>query len=140
LKTQYTPLVKIKKQYLDKMEQAVSSCHETIAIVKQKIEDAYVELNSIVLPNDGNFSIFTQMQVLKHRAQEDIKFQKYNLELSENALVKAMQQLKTANIEYEKFMYLETTEIDKIIKAQKLQEAKELDEIALISFNRKAKS
>ena len=122
------------------MEQAVSSCHETIAIVKQKIEDAYVELNSIVLPNDGNFSIFTQMQVLKHRAQEDIKFQKYNLELSENALVKAMQQLKTANIEYEKFMYLETTEIDKIIKAQKLQEAKELDEIALISFNRKAKS
>ncbi len=118
------------------MEQAVHSCHETIRIIKQKIEKAYVELHSMQVPRGGDFSLFRQMQLLKKRAQDEIGFNKHNLALAENALVKAMQQLKTANIEHEKFKYLETTEIEKIIKAKKLQEAKDLDEVAVMMFNR----
>ncbi|PHR58585.1 MAG: hypothetical protein COA44_02940 [Arcobacter sp.] len=119
------------------MEQAVASCHDTISIVKKKIEDAYNELSSLEIPQEGDFSLFRQMQDLKHRVTEEIGFNKYNLQLAENALLKAMQQLKTANIEHEKFKYLETTEIEKVLKAQKLKEAKDLDEVALMMFNRK---
>ena len=140
MKTQYTPLVKIKKQHLDKMEQSVSSCNQTIRIVKKKIEDSYVQLHNLQIPRGGDFTLFRQIQLLKKRAQDEIGFNKHNLLLAENALVKAMQQLKTANIEHEKFKYLETTEIEKIIKARKLQESKELDEVAVMMFNRNKKS
>ena len=58
--------------------------------------------------------------------------------MAENALTKAMQQLKTANIEHEKFKYLETTVVEKLLKEQNLKEAKELDEIALMGFNRRS--
>lgn len=119
------------------MEKSVSSCHETISIIKKKIEDSYNELRTLEIPRSGDFSFFRQMQDLKHRIQDEIGFNKYNLQMAENALIKAMQQLKTANIEHEKFKYLETNEIEKILKAQKLQEAKNLDEVALMMFNRK---
>ena len=118
------------------MEQAVSSCHQTIRLLQKKIESSYAELHSMQVPHDGDFSLFRQMQLLKKRAQDEIGFNKHNLGMAENALLKAMQQLKTANIEHEKFKYLETTEIEKIIKAKKLQEAKELDEVAVMMFNR----
>ena len=119
------------------MEKAVQSCHQTIALIKTKIETSYTELRSMEVPKGGDFSVFRQMRLLKHRVQDEIKFNKHNLHVAENALVKAMQQLKTANIEHEKFKYLETNEIEKVLKAQKLKEAKELDEIALMGFNKR---
>ena len=119
------------------MEQSVSSCHETIAKIKQKIEMSYSELRSLEIPQGGDFSLFRQMQVLKHRITDEIGFNKHNLQMAENALIKAMQQLKTANIEHEKFKYLETNEVEKLLKAQKMKDAKALDEVALMMFNRK---
>lgn len=119
------------------MEKAVQSCHQTIRQVKESIENAYEQLRSIKAPEKGDFSLFRQMQLLKHRAQDEIGFNKHNLALAENGLIKAMQQLKTANIEHEKFKYLETNEIEKVLKAQKLKENKELDEIALMGFNKR---
>ncbi|MDF1880835.1 flagellar FliJ family protein [Sulfurimonas sp. MAG313] len=137
MKTQYTSLVKIKKQHLDKMELSVASCNETIHIIKQKIKDSYNELASLEIPQGGDFSLFRQMQLLKTQISDEIGFNKYNLQMAESALMKAMQQLKTANIEHEKFKYLETTEIEKVLKAQKIKEEKDLDEVALMIFNRK---
>jgi len=118
------------------MEKSVQSCHQTIKTIKEKIEASYNELRSMQIPKDGDFSLFRQVQLLKQRVQDEIGFNKHNLAMAENALLKAMQQLKTANIEHEKFKYLETNEIEKVLKAQKLKEAKDLDEIALIAFNR----
>jgi len=119
------------------MEQAVSSCHTTIAQIKEKIEASYHELRALEIPQGGDFSLFRQMQLLKQGIQDEIGFNKYNLQMAEGALMKAMQQLKTANIEHEKFKYLESIEVEKFLKAQKLKEAKDLDEVALMVFNRK---
>lgn len=119
------------------MELAVSSCHSTITKLKQMIESSYTQLRSLEIPQGGNFSLYRQMQLLKHRIQDDIAFNKYNLQMAQNALMKAMQQLKTANIEHEKFKYLEMSEIEKFLKAQKLKESKALDEVALMMFNNK---
>lgn len=119
------------------MEKSVQSCHHTISLIKEKIEASYSELRSMTIPDHGDFSLFRQTQLLKQRVQDEIGFNKHNLMVAENALLKAMQQLKTANIEHEKFKYLETNEIEKILKAQKLKEAKDLDEVALMAFNRK---
>jgi len=119
------------------MELSVSSCHETISVIKKKTVSSYNELQNLEIPQGGDFSLFRQTQDLKQRISDEISFNKYNLQVAENALVQAMQQLKTANIEHEKFKYLETNEIEKFLKALKMKEAKDLDEVALMMFNRK---
>jgi flagellar biosynthesis chaperone FliJ len=43
-----------------------------------------------------------------------------------------MNELKKANIEYEKMKYLETQEIKKLLKKAKLKESKEMDELAIL--------
>lgn len=118
------------------MEKAVQSCHQTIRQIQERIDNAYADLRGLKIPEKGDFSLYRQMQLLKQRVQDEIAFNKHNLHLAENALIKAMQQLKTANIEHEKFKYLETHEIEKVLKAKKDREAKALDEVALMMFNR----
>lgn len=119
------------------MEKAVQSCHQSIRQIKEKIQSATDELRSLQVPQKGDFSLYRQMQLLKQRVLDEISFNKHNLQVAETALTKAMQQLKTANIEHEKFIYLETTEIEKVLKAEKVKDAKALDEIALIGFNKR---
>jgi flagellar biosynthesis chaperone FliJ len=136
LKTQYSSLVKIKKERLDMMEKSVQSCHQTIRQIQERIDNAYNDLRSLKIPEKGDFSLYRQMQLLKQRVSDEIAFNKHNLNMAENALIKAMQQLKTANIEHEKFKYLETHEIEKVLKAEKDREAKALDEVALMMYNR----
>ncbi len=118
------------------MEKAVQSCHQTIRQIQERIDNAYNDLRDLKMPEKGDFSLYRQMQLLKQRVQDEIAFNKHNLHMAENALVKAMQQLKTANIEHEKFKYLETHEIEKVLKAKKDREAKALDEVALMMYNR----
>ena len=136
MKTQYSSLVKIKKERLDKMEKSEQSCHQTIRQIQERIENAYNDLRGLKIPEKGDFSLYRQMQLLKQRVQDEIAFNKHNLHMAENALIKAMQQLKTSNIEHEKFKYLETHEIEKVLKAEKDREAKALDEAALMMYNR----
>lgn len=140
MKTQYTALVKIKKQHLDKMENAVASCNDTIKILNTKINTSLMELRSLEMPQGGDFSFYRQAQLFKKRIQDDIAFNRHNLVLANDALMKAMQQLKTANIEFEKFKYLETLEIDKVLQKQKMLESKELDEVALMGYIRHAQN
>ena len=42
-------------------------------------------------------------------------------------------------IEYEKFKYLELEEMKKAIKKQKIEEIKQLDEVALMTYGQKDK-
>jgi len=46
-------------------------------------------------------------------------------------------ELKYLEIEYEKFNYLHQNEVDKKIEKLKKEEAKMLDEVAIIGYNRK---
>ena len=118
------------------MEKSVQSCHQTIRQIQERIDNAYNDLRGLKVPEKGDFSLYRQMQLLKQRVSDEIAFNKHNLHMAENALIKAMQQLKTANIEHEKFKYLETHEIEKVLKAEKEREAKALDEVALMMYNR----
>jgi len=70
--------------------------------------------------------------LIKHN-QEWVSFTKNQVHLAQN-------QLKKDTIEYEKFNYLELEEMKKIIKKQKQQEAKDLDEVALLMHARKMKA
>lgn len=50
---------------------------------------------------------------------------------------KLLNELKNANIEYEKMKYLQAEEVKKILKEKKLKESREMDEIAILLRNEK---
>jgi len=68
--------------------------------------------------------------------RSEIQHNREWVEFAKQTLAQAKEQLKLDMIEYEKFKYLELQEIKKIIAEQKLKEAKELDEIALMTYSR----
>ena len=56
---------------------------------------------------------------------------------AQNQVAQAKDKLKKDMIEHEKFKYLELEEIKKVLKEQKIQEAKDLDEVALMTHAKK---
>lgn len=131
----YAPIVKVRKQELDRLENDMAKMNFNINSVREQIEDIKNTINNSKKPTAGviaNMVIFhsemnTNRQTLAQK--NDLLAQ---LEIQRQTLI---QRIKLANVELEKMKYLEEQEILKHkIKLQK-QEAANLDEIGLILFN-----
>ena len=94
-------------------------------------------LNSIGTPVSGAMSDFLASRTLLDSGRNLIKHNQEWVKYAKNQVESAKGQLKLDMIEYEKFKYLDLQEIKKIIKKQKMLEAKELDEVALMTHTRK---
>jgi len=137
MKTRYSSLVTLKKSAVQASEQALQSANATLNTATMELQLAYNLLDTIKPPQTGSISELTssrtlmesQRGVIKHN-QEWIRFAKEQVEL-------AKVKLKADMIEYEKFHYLELEEIKKKLKEIKIQEAKDLDEVALMTYSKK---
>ncbi len=139
MKTRFSSLVTVKKSAMDKSEKFVQQTNAELNSATMALELSYSALSTIEMPNSGTISnllatrtLFTSARVTIKQNQEWISFAKQQVHL-------AKEQLKLDMIEYEKFKYLELEEIKKLLKKIKLEEAKELDEIALITHFKKSK-
>ena len=137
MKTRYSALVSVKKNIMQKSERALQSANANLNSASIALSLSYSELKNIPLPQSGQIAEFlsTRMLLDSQRAliqhnQEWIEFAKVEIQEAKKALKKDM-------IEYEKFKYLELQEIKEILLQRKLEEAKELDEIALMTFDKK---
>ncbi len=137
MKTRFSSLVTLKKSTMQKSERAVQSTNANLNSAATALEISYTTLNGIESPNSGTMSkmlasrslISSQRDLITHN-QEWVRF-------SQTQVESAKGQLKLDMIEYEKFKYLELVEIKKIIKKIKIQEAKDLDEIVLMTHTKK---
>jgi len=137
MKTRFSSLVGLKKNMMQKSERAVQDANKILLNAQNALEESLEGLNDITAPAHGvvaeflaNRSLLDLQRALIEHNQEWVAYAKRELKF-------AQEQLKRDLIEYEKFKYLELQEIQKKIKAQKLQEAKDLDEIALMTFGKK---
>ncbi|WP_024787475.1 MULTISPECIES: flagellar FliJ family protein [unclassified Lebetimonas] len=132
MKTKFSSVVKIKKQVVQKLEKDVQKINFSITKLNKKIENLQNILFSLTLPENGNFSLFSQIKSQQHLLRGEMEKLKNQIIVLENRKNELMNELKKANIEYEKMKYLENEEIKKILKKAKLKEAKEMDEIAIL--------
>jgi len=139
MKTRFSSLVTLKKSTMEKSEQIVQRANIDINSATIALQSAYDSLQDIHTPQTGNISellasrtLFSSQRILIQEKQQWLEFAKKQLEI-------AKEQLKLDMIEFEKFKYLELEEMKKIIKAQDIKDAKDLDEIALMTFTRKLK-
>ncbi|MEA1891892.1 MAG: flagellar export protein FliJ [Campylobacterota bacterium] len=140
MKTRFTSLVKLKKNSMDKSERVVQKANADLNSASTALEISYNSLNEIELPQSGSMSDFLASRTLLESGRGLIKHNQEWVGFAQNQVKQAKEQLKIDMIEHEKFKYLDFQEIQKEIKKRKVQEMKDLDEVALMTYAQKDKS
>ena len=137
MKTRYTSLVNVKKNIVQKSERNLQLANANFKNAQKALAFSFKSLNDITSPQEGQISDFLSSRMLLDAQRDEIKHNEEWVDFTKNEIRKAKEELKYNMIEYEKFNYLEIEEIKRIIKEQQIAEAKELDEIALLTFSNK---
>ena len=137
MKTRYSSLVGLKKSTMQKSERVMQKANADLNSATMALHISYESLQNINSPTSGNISKLIASRTIVDSAREEINHNKKWIEFAQEQVKLAKEQLKLDMIEHEKFKYLELEEIKKMIKAAKLKESKELDEIALMTHARK---
>lgn len=137
MKTRFSSLVTIKKSTMKKSERVVQSANADLNSAVKALELSKNALNEVDSPKSGIMSGFLASRALLDSSRHLIKHNQEWVGFARTQVLHAKSQLKLDMVEYEKFNYLELEEIKKIIKKRKQEEAKELDEVALLIHTRK---
>jgi len=137
MKTRYTSLVDLKKNTMESSERAVEKANISLNNATSALETSYASLEDIQSPHNGTMKDFLASRALLTSARNNIQHNHEWVAFSQKQVNQAKEQLKLDMIEHEKFKYLELDEIKKMIKSQKSKDIKELDEIALMTYNKK---
>ncbi len=134
MKTRFTPLVLIKKNRLDQCERDLARANTDLHNAKSAVEDTYNALRQLHGIVSG-----TMQEMLSHRAI--VAMQRRTLNEKREWMAFATKQvemfqkkMQQAYMEYEKYKYLETKEIEQMVQKREHLEAKQLDESALQSY------
>ena len=137
MKTRYSVLVDIKQDIVKKSETEVARVSANLNSAMLSLDSSRKALGEIALPKSGTISDLLVSRTLLSSQRGVIQNNQKWVESAKKQVELAKEKLKSDMIEHEKFKYLELEEIKRILKEQKILEAKELDEIAIITHNRK---
>jgi len=137
LKTRFSSLVTLKKNTMDKSEQVLQSANADLNSATVALQLSYDLLKDVEPPKKGTMSDMIASRTLLDSQRGTIQHNKEWVSFANNQVSQAKGQLKSDMIEHEKFKYLELEEIKKVLAEQKIKEAKDLDEVALITHSRK---
>ncbi|MDX1294856.1 MAG: flagellar export protein FliJ [Sulfurimonadaceae bacterium] len=137
MKTRFSPLVKIKKDMMDRCERQLQQANFNLDNAQIALEKAYRDLAEAKTPDSGAMQGFLQSRMIIS-AQRDIVAEKQEwFAFAEGEVEAAKKALKDAMMDYEKFKYLEAEEIKVMLVKEKRAQQIELDEIAVQNFGKR---
>ena len=139
MKTKFTSLVKLKKSTMQKSERLVQKANADLNSASIALKISYDSLKDVEAPLSGNMLDFLASRTLLDSQRGLIKHNNEWVFYAKGQVEAAKEQFKLDTMEHEKFKYLELEEIKKEIKKLKAQEAKDLDEVALMTYEKKNK-
>ncbi len=139
MKTRYNSLINLKKNIMDKSELVFQRANFDLNSATVALKLSYKTLEEIKSPQSGTMSDTLASRTLMASERGIIKHNQGWVVFAKDQVLQAKEQLKKDMIEHEKFKYLELEEVKKIIKKKKIQEMKDLDEVALMTHQRKGK-
>ncbi|MBU1657751.1 flagellar export protein FliJ [bacterium] len=122
---------------MQQSERAVQKANANLNSAALALEISYTSLKNIQSPQSGSMAEMLAARTLLKSQRNMINDNKEWIDFARSQVNEAKEQLKSDMIEHEKFKYLELDEIKKILKKRKLQETKELDEVALMTYGTK---
>lgn len=137
MKTRYNSLVSVKKNIMQRSEEALHVANTNLESALIALESSCQLLSQIDTPASGDMSKFLTARMLLDAQREMIKHNEEWVAYTRKELSQAKNILKEHTLEYEKFNYLELQEIQNELKRQKKLESKNLDEVALMTFDGK---
>jgi len=137
MKTRFSSLVTIKKSTMQKSERALQGANADLNSASIALQLSYDSLKDVEPPQQGTMSQMLASRTLLDSQRGLIGHNKEWLSFAKNQVTQAKEKLKSDMIEHEKFKYLELEEIKKVLKEKKIQESKDLDEVALMTHARK---
>jgi len=140
MKTRYSSLVSVKKNIMQKSERLLQAKNAALHNAQEALQKSIEEISQIQAPKNGVIADFISNRALLDAQRYLIKHNEEWKAFAMREVENAQEQLKRDMIEYEKYQYLELQEIEAIKKKEKIKEAKELDEIALLTFGVKERS
>ncbi len=132
--TRFTQLVKYKNNEMQQCEQKLFQANSELLKAKEALQRSYKLLYALEVPQEGDITVFLQSRLSFSMQQSVIRSHLQQVQFQNTLVKQAKEALKASLIEYEKFQYLEAEQIKKIIKKQKMEESKSLDEAALQTF------
>jgi len=139
VKTRFSSLVHVKKNIMQKSERLLQKANANLHNAKKALIESLAFLQEIEPPTHGKIADFLANRALLDSQRAIIKHNEEWLTYTKTEVTQAKEQLKCDMIEYEKYKYLEYEEIQKALKQIKIKEAKDLDEIALMTYTNKNK-
>ena len=139
MRTRFSSLVKLKKSSMQKSERVVQKANADLNSATMALQLSYSSLEDVESPKTGTMGEMLASRTLLDSQRGLIQHNKEWVDFAKKQVESAKAQLKRDMIEHEKFKYLELEEIKKEIKKKKLLEAKELDEVALMTYKEKDK-
>jgi flagellar export protein FliJ len=137
MKTRFSSLVTIKKSTMQKSERVLQSANADLNSATIALQNSYNSLDDVDAPTSGTMAEMLASRTLLSSQRDMIEHNKEWVYFAQNQVAQAKDKLKKDMIEHEKFKYLELEEIKKVLKEQKIQEAKDLDEVALMTHAKK---
>ncbi len=134
MKSRFSSLVKVKKNSMQKSERFLQKATVNLNSASSALELSYNTLKEIAPPSRGSMSQMLASRTLLSSQRELIKHNQEWVTFAKNQIEQAKAQLKADMIELEKFQYLELQEIKQELKKKAMLEAKDLDEIALMTY------
>ena len=125
---------------MQKSERLVQKANADLSTATKALEVSYESLKDVEAPSSGTIGDLLASRTLLDSQRGLIKHNSEWVSYAKNQVDIAREQFKKDTMEHEKFKYLELEEIKKEIKKLQEKEAKDLDEVALMTFDRKNKA
>lgn len=136
MKSRYEPLVKLKKQALEKAEQRLMSANTEVTVSAAALANAYAELSLLSSPQNGSIGELFQAQMILQAQHREIEACHLRIERARINQHTAREAFRFSRIEFEKFNYLELQEVEAMMAKVKQEEAKMLDEIGTMTYKK----
>ena len=124
-KTQFTDILKIKKNKIKEIEQKIQKVRFGIAKNKERIQEIEEDILNIEYPISGYFSVLQQYNLAMNNMKSDIYNLENQIEQANNIIAQLQEELKLANLEFEKFKFLNDEVLEK--EAKRLKNWKKID-------------
>jgi flagellar biosynthesis chaperone FliJ len=136
MKTKFSQILKLKKRRVEEIENALTEVRAKKRRTLLEIKNIVDEISRLKTPTSGSFAQVSIAFLSLSKLSNQKKSKELELEQIDLQIQEIQELYKEANIEFEKIKYLEDEEIKKALEALKVQEAKDMDEIANLLHTR----
>ncbi len=137
MQTKFFQILKVKMRRVDEIEGEILDAQNKKRKIELNLKEIEGEILELKTPSSGKFSQISISAFFLTNLSNQKSFFKQELSSLQMQIEGLNDLHKEANIEYEKVKYLDDVEMQKQLKALKIQENKNMDEVGNLLFAKK---